>query len=82
MANNKEMKVSIVVPINNVVPYIEHFARSIFGQTLEDVENVFVDDCTPNISIKLLSIEVQFDYLSGNIIEAESSLWVTICRIM
>ena len=75
-------KVSILVPIYRVEKYIERCARSLFAQTYENLEYVFVDDCTPNISMKLLSIEVQFDYLSGNIIEAESSLWVTICRIM
>ena len=48
------MKVSIVAPVYNVAPYIEQFARSIFEQTLDDIEYVFVDDCTPDSSIEIL----------------------------
>ena len=48
------MKVSIVVPVYNVAPYIEQFARSIFEQTLDDIEYVVVDDCTPDSSMEIL----------------------------
>ena len=35
-------KVSVIVPIYNVAPYIERCARSLFEQTLDEVEYVFV----------------------------------------
>lgn len=48
------MKVSILVPVYNVEKFIEECARSLFEQTYEDIEYVFVDDCTPDNSIEIL----------------------------
>ena len=48
------MKVSVVIPIYNVAQYIEQCARSLMEQTLQDVEYIFVDDCTPDNSIEIL----------------------------
>ena len=42
-------KVSIVVPIYNVAQYIKKCAHSLFAQSFEDIEYIFVDDCTPNL---------------------------------
>lgn len=47
-------KVSVVVPIYGVEQYIERCARSLFEQTLEDMEFVFVDDCTKDNSMAVL----------------------------
>ncbi len=47
-------KVSVVIPIFNVEKYIERCARSLFEQTLDDIEYIFIDDCSPDQSIKLL----------------------------
>ena len=47
-------KVSILVPIYNVEPYIERCARSLFEQTFTDIEYIFVDDCSPDRSISIL----------------------------
>lgn len=55
------MKVSFAVPVYNVEPYIERCARSLFGQTLDEVEYVFVDDCSLDNSINLL-LSVLEDY--------------------
>ena len=46
--------VSICVPIYNVEEYIERCARSLFEQTYENIEYVFVDDCSPDNSIAIL----------------------------
>ena len=47
-------KVSILVPIYGVEKYIERCANSIFGQSYENIEYIFVDDCTPDNSIRKL----------------------------
>lgn len=47
-------KVSVIIPIYGVEKYIERCARSLFEQTLDDMEYIFVDDCTPDKSIEIL----------------------------
>ena len=47
-------KVSVIVPIYNVEAYIERCVRSLFEQTLEAMEYIFVNDCTPDFSMKIL----------------------------
>lgn len=57
----KNPLVSIIVPVYNVEKYIERCARSIFEQTYHNLEIIFVDDCTPDNSIKILRKVIQ-DY--------------------
>lgn len=52
-------KVSVVVPIYGVENYIERCARSLFEQTLDDVEYIFVNDCTKDHSIEILMNIIQ-----------------------
>ncbi|WP_294617830.1 glycosyltransferase family 2 protein [uncultured Bacteroides sp.] len=47
-------KVSVLIPVYNVEKYIERCARSLFEQTLDDIEYVFVNDCTPDESMEIL----------------------------
>ena len=47
-------KVSVIVPIYRVEKYIERCARSLFEQTLDDMEYIFVDDCSPDNSVQIL----------------------------
>jgi len=54
-------KVSVVIPVFNVEKFIERCARSLFEQTLDDIEYIFVDDCTPDNSVAVLK-EVLQDY--------------------
>lgn len=48
------MKVSVLVPVYGVEKYIEQCAVSLFEQTYEDIEYIFVDDCSPDNSIHTL----------------------------
>ncbi len=52
--NFKMSKVSIIVPVYNVEKYIERCAVSLFEQDFEDIEYIFVNDCTPDNSVEIL----------------------------
>ena len=54
-------KISVVVPIYNVSQYIEKCVRSLMEQTLNDIEYIFVNDCSPDNSIEILNNTLQ-DY--------------------
>ena len=47
-------KVSVIVPVYGVEKYIERCAISLFEQTLDDIEYIFIDDCTVDKSIYIL----------------------------
>ena len=48
-------KVSIIVPVYGVEQYIERCAISLFEQTYEDIEYIFVNDATPDKSMEVLA---------------------------
>jgi glycosyltransferase involved in cell wall biosynthesis len=58
-------KVSVIIPVYKVERYIERCARSLFEQTLDDIEYLFVDDCTPDRSISIL-LSVLEEYPNRN----------------
>ena len=47
-------KVTVIIPVYNAEQYIERCAHSLFAQTLEDIEYIFIDDCSPDKSIERL----------------------------
>ncbi len=47
-------KVSVIIPVYGVEEYIERCVRSLFEQTLDSIEYLFIDDCTPDCSIGVL----------------------------
>lgn len=53
-------KVSVCVPIYGVEKFIERCARSLFEQTLDDMEYIFVDDCTKDNSIAVLKKVIEY----------------------
>ncbi len=46
--------VSIIIPIYNVEKYIEKCVISLFEQDFDDIEYIFVNDCTPDNSVAIL----------------------------
>lgn len=55
--------VSLAIPIYGVEDYIERCVRSLFEQTYENIEYIFVNDCTKDKSIEILNRIMQ-DYPS------------------
>lgn len=47
-------KVSVIVPIYKVASFLEKCVLSLFEQTLNDVEFIFVDDASPDNSMEIL----------------------------
>lgn len=47
-------KVSVIIPVYKAEPYIERCVRTLFEQTLDDLEYIFVDDCSPDRSIEVM----------------------------
>jgi len=47
------MKISVVIPVYNVAPYIEQCLCSIMAQTIDDMEVLIVDDCGTDDSISI-----------------------------
>ena len=58
--------VSVIVPIYKAEKYIARCATSLFDQTLQNMQFVFVDDCSPDNSLEVLS-EIIKDYPNRNI---------------
>lgn len=52
--NNAMPKVSVVTLIYNVEDYIERCVRSLMEQTLDDIEFIFVNDCSTDDSLSML----------------------------
>lgn len=55
MQIEEQPKVSVIVPVYKVEEYIERCARSLFEQTLESIEYIFINDCTPDRSMEVLT---------------------------
>lgn len=53
-------KVSVLIPVYKTEAYIERCARSLFEQTLEDMEFIFVDDASPDDSIRILEETISY----------------------
>lgn len=47
-------KVSVIVPVYGVEKYIRQCAVNLFEQTLDDIEYIFVNDCTRDNSMEIL----------------------------
>lgn len=56
------MKISVIVPFYKVEPFVEQFTRSLLGQTLQEVEFIFVDDASPDGSRAIIErVAAEYD---------------------
>lgn len=61
-------KVSVIIPVYGVERYIERCAVSLFEQTMDDMEFIFVDDCTQDKSISVLEdVIARYPHRQGQI---------------
>ena len=51
MGQEKEVTISLIIPVYNVSPYIERCLKSVMEQTYDRFECIFVDDASPDDSI-------------------------------
>lgn len=52
-------KVSVIIPIYGVENFIEECLESLFNQSYENIEYIFVNDCSPDRSIEILLNSLQ-----------------------
>ena len=75
--------VSVIVLVYKVEKYIGRCARSLFGQTLQDIEYIFIDDSSPDRSVEILE-KVLEDYPQRRgqvkILRTEKNLGQAPCR--
>ena len=50
----KNIKVSVIIPVYNVEQYLEKCLDSVCGQTLKDIETICVNDCSADNSLAVL----------------------------
>ena len=75
------IKVSIIVPVYNVSPYIERCWDSIRRQTYENIEVVFVDDCGTDDSISILERLLESeDGVNAKIVNHERNRGLSVAR--
>ena len=48
------MKVSIIVPVYNTEKYLRRCLDSLVNQTIEDIEIIVINDCSPDNSKEIL----------------------------
>jgi glycosyltransferase involved in cell wall biosynthesis len=50
----RKIKVSVIVPVYNVAPYLENCLKSLVRQTLKEIEIICIDDKSTDNSLKIL----------------------------
>lgn len=53
-STNTFPKVSVIIPVYKAEQFISKCAQTLFAQTLDDIEFIFVDDCSPDKSIDIM----------------------------
>jgi glycosyltransferase involved in cell wall biosynthesis len=74
-----DIKVSIIVPIYNVEPYLRRSLNSLINQTLRDIEIICINDCSLDKSLGILKKYAQKDYRI-KIIDLKKNQGVSVAR--
>ena len=76
------MKVSIIIPVYNVAPYIKRCLDSIVAQTFQNIECILVDDCGTDNSKEIVQqyIDNYQGYIQFKIIHHEKNLGLSGAR--
>ncbi len=76
-------KVTVIIPVYKAEKDIARCCRALFGQTLDSIEYIFVNDCTPDNSVAVIE-QVLKEYpqrkLSVKIIHQPKNCGVSACR--
>ena len=72
-------EVSVIVPVYNVEPYLRRCLDSLVNQTLEDIEIICINDCSPDNSLATLKEYAERDGRI-NIIDFEKNQGVSVAR--
>lgn len=81
MTENSRPMVSIGVPIYKAESYIERCVRSLFNQTYDNIEYIFVDDASPDNSISLLTTLIEsFPQKNTTLIQHSTNLGIAQSR--
>ena len=54
--------ISVIIPMYNCASYIERCAKSLLSQTLQEVEFIFIDDCSEDNSVNILNNVIEKNY--------------------
>ena len=52
-------KISVIIPVYRVESFVERCTTSLFSQTLDDIEFIFIDDCTPDNSMSIIRNQIE-----------------------
>lgn len=71
--------VSFIVPIYNSMPYLEQCLESLRNQTIQDIEIICVNDCSPDDSVllveKIMSIDKRVKLINHTINKRQGGAW-------
>lgn len=59
--NTASPKISVIIPVYNVEPYLRQCLDSVVNQTLKDIEIICIDDCSTDNSLEILKEYAQKD---------------------
>ena len=80
---DQKLKVSILIPIYKVEQYLEKCLDSVFTQTYQNIDYVFVNDCSPDNSLQVLKDTICKHGIDKNryvIIEHEQNEGIAVSR--
>ncbi len=76
------IKVSVLVPVYGVEKFMERCVRSLMEQTYDNIEYIFVDDCSPDKSVQILeSVLAQYNRLSVKILHNKENIGIAGTRM-